>query len=512
MEGESGRWYSRLLGRWRLGILLSVELIILVWIWVSARNTTPQFPQSLLTVEGFLLTATVFIISFVQSRHRRAVDESLSSRREYQTALVEAYDKHPKMITSLRLYEIAAAHASEAERARWLKNKSIPELIDAMNEQRSLPARRDQLDNLGWNLLGIQDKLKEADTDDAGRQVLERDRIKVENRYDGLQRQVKKSAQASRSYGSAALVDLLRTDLGATFDVLRVAFVFASVIVTLGLIGAVYAGWGFSGTPAAEVWAVGAIVGLALAYISVVRRDVVEDKDRVLDVFATAPLAALYDIEQFVIAASVRDSGIFQLKYAWERIQNNLPGIERELPGLPWIDSLRGRELLHQAESLMEQIRVNSKAAGQAKAADPAFESLKGWIIRTLARINRTLADAEQLLRAATNRGDDPVAAVALARTLELHMEWDPHIRPYLSHEADRLVRAAVEMLRPPPPDDISIGSKGTEVVWDWLCGSRSWLWPKDDARVNELEGRGPESPSLTVMRQFASAHGPEPA
>jgi hypothetical protein len=438
----------------------------LVWVWISARGTTAGFPQPLLAAEGILLTATVFFLSFGQSRHRRAADEALSGLRDDQKALLDAYDKQAGRMTSLWLYEMAAAQRAEALQARWLEDERSSELVKAYRQRRSLSSRRDELWDLGARYHAIGEELDGYSAPSPRRRELEQEQEKTRKRFDQLNDELKKSGDL--------VVDRLRVNMGATFELLQLARVFVSVIVTIALIGAEYAGWGIFRAPDAGVWAVVAFIGLALAYVYVVWRDVVDETRRVIEAVARAPLAALHDAEEKL--CSLRDGDMEKAQGVWDNVLKSLSRIEREIPGLPWTQSLRGRQLLWCAG---EDLKIK--------------RDLDHFPERLGSRLSRNVPEAERLLRAAASRRDDPVAAVALARVLELRAELEQEDNAALSYEAGRLVADAADML---PADvdafdvDDLIKPRGAKLAWQRLLESRSWLWPANDGRAEPLKAK----------------------
>jgi hypothetical protein len=82
-------------------------------------------------------------------------------------------------------------------------------------------------------------------------------------------------------------------------------------------------------------------------------------------------------------------------------------------PGMPWQASFRGRLLLLEAIRRALTVRVNIK--DRALGREPGFDDE-----RVRRELRRELAEADRLLRIATAHGDDPIAALAHARVIQL--------------------------------------------------------------------------------------------
>jgi hypothetical protein len=137
-----------LLSRWFLGVVVLAEAAIVVWAWLTDRGSVTEFPAALITAEGVVLTATVFILGFSRERLRRNVGDILARMRARQTAVVNAYDNGAGRFPGMWLYEAAQGQSAEAIGSRALGRESVRDLIHANRRRRSLPERQDELERL----------------------------------------------------------------------------------------------------------------------------------------------------------------------------------------------------------------------------------------------------------------------------------------------------------------------------------------------------------------------------
>jgi hypothetical protein len=102
---------------------------------------------------------------------------------------------------------------------------------------------------------------------------------------------------------------------------------------------------------------------------------------------------------------------------------------------------------------------------------------------RVTRNIGRGLAEAERLLRPATHRADDPIAAVALARVLELKADRGCASQRSLRREAAELVQQAASLILPDVDERVVqdiVQARGRVLAREWLVAAKSWLWPAD--------------------------------
>lgn len=93
---------------------------ILVWLWQTARGTTPRFPEPLLTAQGLLLTALVFVLGFGQAHFQRTRDSLLETVQEHEQQVLQLYRTDPSTMTTFRLLEWAHNASQDATEARNL--------------------------------------------------------------------------------------------------------------------------------------------------------------------------------------------------------------------------------------------------------------------------------------------------------------------------------------------------------------------------------------------------------
>jgi hypothetical protein len=455
-----GDW---LLSRWFLAAVLVVEASVVAWAWRTDQGSASALPTALITAEGMVLTAAVFVLGFSRDRLRRSVGEIIAQMQERQQANLKAYDDKPGGSTAMWLYEVAKEQADVALEARVLAEEPLRELIRANRRARSYLAQRDRADQLAIDEIRLSDTPGTSPTDLA----------EVRARRQRAVADVRETAALAGLGEYATPPGRLRAELGASFETLRLAYLFISVMVTLGLLGVVYAGWDADAWSSAEGWTLVAFVGVALAYVSVVRGDLMSEKARTVALVAEQPLAGLHYAEEYV-ASPLGDRA--EAMSRWKILRSWADQADRKLPGLAWVQSLQGRQLLWQARADIEIEKMAPERIGR--------------------NISRNLTEAERLLRAATHRGDDPIAAVALAHILELSAKRARTARRRLSREADDLVRQAAGMFRPDVDvrdiDDFA-RPRGRVLARERLLAAEKWLWPENRVRtrpLTELRGK----------------------
>ena len=461
----SGTW---LLSRSFTVTVLVAEAAIVAWVWRTGYNTLAAFPTALITAEGVVLTATVFVLAFSRDRFRRNGEAIVARTGQHQTAILKAYENDPDRLTVTWLFEAAREQAEAARHARLLGDESLSQLVRASRRARTLQDRRDDLERLARELHATRQELRLRDAGAHKAQALRARLTELEGRYKRLLAEARDIAENAGLAEYVSTAGRLRAELGACFETIRLAYLFVSLMVTLGWLGALYTGWDIAGWNSPEGWALVAFVGIAVSYVSVVRSDLIAEQSRIIAAFAEQPLANLY-LAEVIIATRLRNRDEDADGRSWQIVDTWVDQADRELPALAWVQSLRGRRRLWKA---VRDDRTHHVATGVTRL-----------------NADRNLAEAERLLRGATHRGDDPIAAVALAHVLELQMRWGQ--KRGLAREADALVRQAAATFLP-EVDALAVEDmvrpRGRAMARDWLFAAEGWLWPTEPRRVRPLQ------------------------
>ena len=148
---------------WRRAMAFAGPTLLLLWILLSVRSTPEGFPNVILTAEGLLLTATVFILGFSQNQQRRVIDRVLSDLLSYQEAVSEAYRSDPNAMPTSRLWELAALQLSEANEAEQLARKDPGDLVRSLQRLRLIDEAGEDITNVHLTLDAIGKRLDGPD-------------------------------------------------------------------------------------------------------------------------------------------------------------------------------------------------------------------------------------------------------------------------------------------------------------------------------------------------------------
>ena len=284
--------------------------------------------------------------------------------------------------------------------------------------------------------------------------------------------------------GEAVLSGRLLLGVGSASNLLTLGFGFVSVMALLAAIGITYSGWGTTGSPRPELWAVAALLGLAMSYAIIISVDIQRESKATLTALETSWLASLYRAEQFLCALG--QSGRYSHATQQELLRGArvlLQMAERADPTFPWLQSLRGRAELYEAVAAAGPYRRALEPGSISTDADAR------WYADSL---ERHLLLAEPLLQQGARRKDDPVAGVALAKALELTATLGRDGTGRHKARADILVGLAASQFgtqRLDRPNRVPV--HGPSVAWAWL-DQQEWLWPTDEQRAQALDSLRP--------------------
>lgn len=214
----------------------------------------------------------------------------------------------------------------------------------------------------------------------------------------------------------------------------------------------------------------------------------------------TGPSRLLWNaLQDFLGEQCCRPPWFRSAEYWKKYFEPRLHLVARAEPTLPWLESLLGRRALRQALNQKDQIDVRLQIKSLKHSPAPGKDSL---LARRFDELRSHIELADQLLRAASTRRDDPVAAVAYARLCELQADLDPGRADELGPEADKLILRAVALLGSlplKPRYSQIIQGRGATLCWERIYGA-PWLWPRDGKRrdlLNSAIPAGRDWPSI---------------
>jgi len=210
------------------------------------------------------------------------------------------------------------------------------------------------------------------------------------------------------------------------------------------------------------VWVAVALPVIAATYRTVVARQLLNEADSLVHELKESWLVQLHSAEQGLgvvceeLASTFAEGGLPKIDEGRASVVLlHLDLAETSAPEVPWLASLRGR--LHLAHAVV------------------AFHELSGglsatWSAEHEADLWRELATAESLLRRASRCASDPVAALALARCLDLSLADDD---VQAREEAAGYACRALDLLERLRPNSWDFGFDRTTGVrlahqWTW--------------------------------------------
>lgn len=452
---------------------------ILIWLWQTARATIPRFPEPLLTAQGLLLTALVFVLGFGQAHFQRTRDSLLETVQEHEQQVLQLYRTDPSTMTTFRLLEWAHNASQDATEARNLHAESQAKVRGLARDHRRLQHVTNSRFGSILNMVAIDRRLREgsegkASDSEKTRKRLERERTKIIVQADHDLKWIRDTERATGIAGTLIYSGQFRIGLGAAYELLYLARATIWLMIFLGTMGAVYMEW--PAAPAPELFAVLVLLLLAGGYTFIVGRNISDTARGLSDGLFRSPLVTL-DTTEDALAHSIRQERVDV--YWTELYEPRFYLVARSEPTLPWLDSLLGRQALRQA--------LNEEDKG-------------GAANRRMFRLHIEIA--EELLRAASTRQDDPVAAVAYARLCELQADLEPGRADELGTAADGHILRAVALLAcfplKPRHSQISQG-RGAMLCWERIYGA-PWLWPREKKRrdlLNSVLPPGTDWPPL---------------
>lgn len=453
---DRGSRWAPWLGRLAVTALVAAPI---VWVWTSARGSTaPAYPTSLLQSGGLVLTALVFILGFSQSHLRRAAEGVLADARRWEDHLAEAHRSEPGQISTSQVRSWARKDREALAFARYEVMSSPRDW--SMSARRYSPfaehAWLDESLDKGLDVDSIRRELeRRADAPNAAfsrrRKYLEEEAAAIEAQRELLLSDAKELGFLTPG-GLRPLIGRYRVAQATTGTLLRLVNAYVVVMVVVVVLGFVYAGWDGLSPPQPELWVALAFPALASTYARVVGDDVRREGAQLL-----VALENLWHVRLAETEHRIED----ERREVQARVRASLEWVDVHARGLPWTASVRGRELLVRASA--------SRRHWDTK--DKGLELLDA---------------AEQALRRALAGGDDPPAALALARTLEILSEIRPSRAGRVDGEIDRLVAAACQGLRVKsrlPGSDFFVNAAQRGQVQE----SRV-LWPAKPCRAARLE------------------------
>src|SRR3954453_1620847 len=95
--------------------LIALAVAAIIWGWLTARGSATGFPQPILTAEGLLLTALVFVAGLGQGNVRRATDAALAELHRRDDSMLGSYTDHTSPVPTLKLFEWATLAEREIQ-------------------------------------------------------------------------------------------------------------------------------------------------------------------------------------------------------------------------------------------------------------------------------------------------------------------------------------------------------------------------------------------------------------
>jgi hypothetical protein len=286
-----------------------------------------------------MLTALVFVLSFSQARFRRAADDALARSRARDKAALDAFKDYPVTMGLLRLFELGEIYDMDRT---WTTDHQALTLSLRGRRQMIVEAR-------AWRRHPTEE-LRQQRAKRHSTSFITRAARSIIERLDKDSIQVRARVQADSRQGKRKVVGVLLADSGAAFAVLAWAWWLISMLVTISLIGAGYAGWQPTLTPNPDFWVLLSLLAVAAGYVSVVRRDLLDQAQRAFEALEEGVLARLIGAERLLdIHLSLGSfSDADSNRRALEELRKALTESEQQVPGLPWLASLKGRFLLWQ--------------------------------------------------------------------------------------------------------------------------------------------------------------------
>jgi hypothetical protein len=474
---------------WRRAMAFAGSTLLLLWILLSVRSTPEGFPNVILTAEGLLLTATVFILGFSQNQQRRVIDRVLSDLLSYQEAVSEAYRSDPNAMPTSRLWELAALQLSEANEAEQLARKDPGDLVRSLQRLRLIDEAGEDITSVYLTLDAIGKRLDGPDAQverlkGVGRWRLRRRQRRLTMILRRLDARQKRGRQESGRAGRHQGLRTLAIGFGAAYESLAIAKLFLVAMLELYVAGARYAGWRVGFRPAPAWWAVFAFIGLGAGYIFVVRRDLRDQIRESLFAVETAPFAMLLQAERILDRAVVFGEDFEVAAKRWDMAADSIAHAERRLPqSFGWTASLAARRDLTKARIL---------AAQGGDTGDPWF----GHRSHRLYEARALLTRAERTLRTMTRTTDDSLAAVTLACVIEQQQllssgtsEVPPECHKLLAH-----ARATLKDSRS------STFTRGG-IRWEALQAQRRWLPELNEIALSlKQPWLRPQAPELSAV------------
>lgn len=408
-------------------VLAVVAALLVVGVLVGlalrqAEEPAAPFPTELLQAQGVLLTALVFFLTFGQARLRRACDEILRGARDWEGRAAQAYGGAAAVAT------VDVWDWAERDRAALpLSGDSVSR--DARGRFRLYAKFIDeawQWERLEAAVTHARSKAGESEAD--GSEV-----------NDQLY-ETAKSLRVSDA-GVAPLVARLKIATAASWAQITLARGVTVTILVLLVLGVVASGAGPAVVHDPGAWGSLTLLALAAAYLAVVTIDLdhevrgatVSLKQSWLATASQAETLLGWTLEESRTEAADRDEARrrSQRREAAEAVSQRA---WVAAPSLPWVASLRGRLDLASATALAASLLAHSDREAwyaQAGADLPEWARLDRdrYFLETRTRdrrhVQELLARAERLLAPAVDRGDDPIADLALARLLLVRFDLD---------------------------------------------------------------------------------------
>jgi hypothetical protein len=396
-------------------ILLGVGALLSLAARQAVEPAEP-FPTALLQVQGLLLTALVFFLTFGQGRLRRACDSVVKEARDWEARAAKAYVERSAAVTTVDVWEWAARDSSVLESS---SGKSV--IRDAKGRS-SLYAKFID-DEWAWERLDFELSASRMAEEPEGTPPGGTSTSEV--LYDTAR------SLGVNGAGVAPVMGHLRIATATSWDQIILARRISWVMLLLLALGVVVSDAGIAAAHDPGTWGSVTLLGLAVAYVAVV------SGDRDLEVRATTAalkqswLTGMYAAEE-MLEVSVDDLGT--PKRSWrEVVEKRVDQARAAIPNLPWGASLAGRLHLEAALRRMPLLRTPS----HPDVPTPTFVTTRLDAQRK--QVTEALAQAERLLGPATDRGDDPIADLALSRVLWVKINLHESSHEPLRHPLDQV-------------------------------------------------------------------------
>lgn len=443
------------LARWRIPIALAICALAFTWT-VLAKVESEGYPGPVLDALGFLLAALVFALGFAQQALKRTLDDALAEARRRDEAIIRAATSGDSPMSTLEVYEQAQLQSIDLDEAENQLRKFGPELATIarrFGEWRAVAAERS---SLAWGL-AVATRRQTGNPEE-----------QLERRFHELDQKWLSITEISGIRGHMVVAGIAAEGGGAAFEALSVGYVFLVSMWGLALTGSLYSGPATLLAPSIDLWIILTILGLAHAYQRLIRWDMSMSLSRFESRLRALPLTELLHAEGFLTAAgwnvSERGSDTFvdseKLAAAWStEVTWRLDRFAPYLQALPWFQSLRGRQHLWRA----------------LRAREPCERAV-------------ALAEAKHYLRDATTEDRNPIALLALARTLE---EMSPRLSDECGEEAQEAAELAAQVTVLLAPELLARSHReqdsfsptlfiaGTNYA-NYLVRNQLWCWPKD--------------------------------